>query len=34
MGYVKMALHGDAKRAVRELNGKNINNRNLVVRKA
>lgn len=34
MGYVKMALHGDAKRALRELNGKKINNRNLVVRKA
>jgi len=34
MGYVKMAIHGEAIRAAQELNGKKINNRYLVVRKA
>jgi RNA recognition motif-containing protein len=34
MGYVKMAVHKEAKRAVLELNGKEIHNRNLIVREA
>ena len=34
IGYVKMAIHEEAKIAERELNGKKINDRYLVVRKA
>jgi RNA recognition motif-containing protein len=34
MGYVRMATPEEAKRAAQELNGKKINNRYLVVRKA
>jgi RNA recognition motif-containing protein len=34
MGYVKMSTPEEAKRAAQELNGKKINNRYLVVRKA
>ena len=34
MGYVVMALYEEGKRAVKELNGKEINNRCLIVRKA
>ena len=34
MGYVKMAVYEEAKSAERELNGKKINNRCLIVRKA
>ena len=34
MSYVKMSTPEEAKRAAQELNGKKINNRYLVVRKA
>jgi RNA recognition motif-containing protein len=34
MGYVEMAVKEEGKQAVKELNGKKINNRCLVVRKA
>jgi RNA recognition motif-containing protein len=34
MGYVEMALHEEGKKAVKELNGKKINNRCLIVKKA
>jgi RNA recognition motif-containing protein len=34
IGYVKMAVKGEGKTALKELNGKIINNRILVVRKA
>jgi len=34
MGYVEMALNEDGKKAVKELNGKVINNRCLIVKKA
>ena len=34
MGYVKMAVKEEGKTAVKELNGKIINNRRLIVRKA
>jgi len=34
MGYVKMAIPEEAKMAARELNGKKINNRHLVVKEA
>ena len=34
MGYVKMAVKEEGKRAVRELNGKKINDRRIIVRKA
>jgi RNA recognition motif-containing protein len=33
-GYVEMSTPGDSLRAVEQLNGKQINNRNLVVRQA
>ena len=34
MGYVVMAVYEEGKRAVKELNGKEIHNRSLIVRKA
>ena len=34
MGYVKMAVKEEGKKALKELNGKTINNRVLIVRKA
>ena len=34
IGYVVMAVYEEGKKAVRELNGKEINNRCLIVRKA
>ena len=34
MGYVKMAVKEEGKRAVKELNGKKINDRRIIVRKA
>jgi RNA recognition motif-containing protein len=34
MGYVEMAVREEGKKAIRKLNGKEINNRCLVVRKA
>lgn len=34
MGYVEMALKEEGKKAARELNGKTINNRTLIVKKA
>jgi len=34
IGYVKMAVKEEGKRAVEGLNGKNINDRNIIVRKA
>ena len=34
MGYVKMAMKDEGKKALKELNGKTINNRILIVRKA
>ena len=34
MGYVKMAVKEEGKRAVKELNGKKINDRHIIVRKA
>ena len=34
MGYVEMAVKEEGKKAVEELNGKKINDRRLVVRKA
>jgi len=34
MGYVKMAVNTEGEKAVQELNGKTINNRILIVRKA
>jgi len=34
MGYVKMAVKEEGKTAIKELNGKIINNRILIVRKA
>ena len=34
MGYVEMAVREEGKKAVKELNGKEINNRALIVRKA
>lgn len=34
MGYVEMAVREEGKKAVLELNGKKINNRALIVRKA
>jgi len=34
MGYVEMAVKEEGRQAVKELNGKKINNRRLVVRKA
>jgi RNA recognition motif-containing protein len=34
MGYVKMAVKEEGKKALKELNGKTINNRILIVRKA
>lgn len=34
MGYVRMAVKEEGKTAVNELNGKTINNRILIVRKA
>ena len=34
MGYVKMALHEEGKTAMKELNGKTVNDRVLIVRKA
>lgn len=34
MGYVKMAIKEEGKQAAKELNGKIINNRVLIVRKA
>lgn len=34
MGYVEMAVNEEGNQAVKELNGKKINNRSIVVRKA
>ncbi|MGB3648884.1 MAG: RNA-binding protein [Desulfobulbales bacterium] len=34
MGYVEMAVREEGRKAIRKLNGKEINNRCLVVRKA
>jgi len=34
IGYVEMAAYEEGKKAVKELNGKNINNRCLIVRQA
>ena len=34
IGYVKMAVKEEGKTAAEELNGKNINDRNIIVRKA
>jgi RNA recognition motif-containing protein len=34
MGYVKMAVYEEGQKAVEELNGKEIYNRNLIVREA
>jgi RNA recognition motif-containing protein len=34
MGYVRMAVKEEGRTAVKELNGKSINNRILIVRKA
>ena len=34
MGYVEMAISEEGNQAVKELNGKKINNRSIVVRKA
>ena len=34
MGYVEMAVYEEGKKAVEELNGKEINNRCLIVKKA
>ena len=34
IGYVEMAAYEEGKKAVKELNGKKINNRCLIVRKA
>ena len=34
MGYVEMAVKEEGKRAVKALNGKEVNNRSLIVKKA
>ena len=34
MGYVEMAVNEEGNQAVKELNGKKINNRSIVVKKA
>ena len=34
IGYVEMAVHEEGKKSIKKLNGKKINNRSLIVRKA
>jgi RNA recognition motif-containing protein len=34
MGYVKMAIKEEGKKAIKELNGKTVNKRSLIVKKA